>query len=118
LDLNNPEHLELFEAFLEWYNEGRDPRIKTLGVRLLPPDSVAKPMPWWNTKTQWKKLLSQVENGIRDMDTVAEREAFVEQCVRYESQQDNPRKGLIDALMSLELEGSSNEDALAVPDEN
>lgn len=118
LDLNKREDLEIFEAFMEWYNEGSDPRIKQHGVTLLPPDSVAKPMPWWNTKTHWKKLLAQVEQGIRDMDTVVEREAFVEQCVRYESQQENPRKGLIDALLGLELDGVSSADPLAVPDED
>ena len=114
LNLDDPEDRKVFEAFMEWYEAGTDPRIKTAGVRLLKPDAVPAPMPWWDT-TSAKDLLTQVVSGVEAMRTKSERELFIIQCVKYERQREKPRQGLIKSLMDIEIDGADTGDELSVP---
>lgn len=114
LDLDNPEDAQVYKVFSEWYEEGRDPRIRTHGVKPIPPDSVPAPMPWWDNSSA-QDLLKQVKSGIANMADSGQREAYLIRCVKYESQRDNPRKTLINSLLDIEIDGASVNDPLAVP---
>ena len=114
LDLSDKNDAAVFKAFKEWYEEGRDPRIRELGVKLLSRDEVPAPLAWWDT-AQWKSLLADVSRGIRIMPDVQQRKAYVLNCVKYEQQREKPRQGLIDGLLEIELEGMGEHDPMAVP---
>jgi hypothetical protein len=115
LDLNDPEDAATYKVFLQWYEEGRDPRIKANGVMLVEADRIARPMPWWDD-TKAEDLVKQVADGIDKMRDAGEREAWVRRCVTYEQQRETPRKTLISKLLDLELDGVNANDPMAVPD--
>lgn len=115
LDLDD-EHDRKVYAELEKFLQSGDSRIKKHGVKVLAADAVALPLPWWHS-AQWKTLLSDVMKAVRAMKTTSQREAFVLQCVKYEKQQDNPREGLIRALLAVELDGVPESDPLTVPED-
>jgi hypothetical protein len=115
LDLSRPEDKKVYDTLMEWLEDGTDPRIRDLGIRVLSGDSVPAPLVWWDT-AHWKSLLSDVSKGIRIMPDAEQRKRFVESCVRYEMQRDEPRQGLIDGLLAIELDGVSNSDPMAVPE--
>lgn len=115
LDLSKPADKKIYDAVVEWIEDGDDPRIRELGIKILGKDSVPAPLAWWDT-AHWKSLLSDVTGGIRVMPSPEQRRAYVESCVKYELQRENPRQGLVDGLMALELDGASDADSMAVPE--
>lgn len=116
LDLSVKEDAETYKVFKAWVEEGRDPRIRDLGVKELARDEVPAPLKWWDS-ANWKTLLADVSRGIRIMPDVDQRKAYVENCVRYEMQRgDKCRKGLVEGLLKIELDGADVNDPMSVPE--
>jgi hypothetical protein len=115
LDLNDKKDKATYEAFKAWVEDGRDPRIRECGVKELDRDEVPIPLRWWDS-AHWKSLLADVSRGVRIMPDAAQRAQYIENCVRYEMQKGaDARKGLIDGLMSIDLDVADENDPMSVP---
>lgn len=116
LDLDNPKDAATFEILKAWIKDGKDERIRDCGVKILKQDEVPAPLQWWDTANA-KSLLADVSKGVRIMPDREQRAKFIEGCVRYEMQKGaKARKGLVDGLMAIELDGVSESDPMSVPE--
>lgn len=103
LDLRVEKDKRIYDRFVEWIADGTDPRISEFNVYELTEGQASAPFTWWAT-TKADKLVEDVQRTIEHMDTLEERESFVEKCVLFEEQRDTPRKSLIAKLKDMELD--------------
>lgn len=103
LDLRKSEDQKLYARFKEWIEEGTDSRIVQHNVYELTEGQVRAPFAWWTTAKE-ADLVKDVYRSIESMGSTSEKEAFIEQCVLFEQQQEKPRKKLVDKLLSVEVD--------------
>ena len=114
LNLDTPEDREKLKL-LEELMEGGDTRIRQYGIQVLKDAMVAPPFPWWKNTTA-KVLIEQVKAGVDAIEGAAAKEAFLQQCVDYELQQENPRDTLVKQIEKIDTK-KPVVDPLAVPAE-
>lgn len=114
LDLSKEEDREKLELLNELIENG-DERIRKNGIQVIKDGVVAPPFPWWKN-TNAKVLIEQVKAGVDAIDGVPAKEAFLQQCIDYESQMENPRETLIKQIEKVDVK-KIVDDPLAVPAE-
>lgn len=108
LDLRKEDDQKLYARFKEWVKEGTDSRIAQHNVHELTEGQVRAPFAWWATSKE-VDLLKDVYRSIESMNTVTEKEAFIEQCVLFEEHQEKPRKRLVAKLLDVEVDAPVND---------